>query len=239
MTTQKSNSKRNRTLIILGFLLLAAIAPVVMTQQEEANTVTVVTYKLDWKAESDVDAPIVNDLGYEITIDEGFVTTYSAELLACTDNSLSDWLLPQTAYAGHGGDISAAKTTEPLTESLTQQTAVLLETRTIAANTYCDIQVVLGPDATTATPPLQITGSYRAPNQDTAVSFSFQPELAWGNIIPLSTNIGKQDTAVSITIQRDRNQLFNGINFASDSDETIEKALLRNLIHSIEIEISN
>ena len=239
MATQTSTSKRTRILIILSFLLLAAITPLVIAQQEESNTATLVTYKLDWAAATDGEIVITNDLGYEITVTDGIMTTYSAEVLACETNSLTDWLLSPTAYAGHGEDISAARTTSPLTESLTQATAVLLQTRTVAADNYCDIQVIIGPDATMAQPTLTIAGSYRTVNEDMAHSFSFQTDLAWGQIYTLPTTIGKQETAVSLTIQRDMTQLFNGIDFATDSDEDIEKALLRNLVNSTEIEVEN
>ncbi len=234
MTTYRNG--RNRIFIITLFLLLAFIAPLVIAQQEE-NEDTIVTYKLDWAAANYEGEPIVNDLGYAITLDEGIVTTYSAELLVCDDLNVTDWLMPQTAYAGHGDEISAARTTKPKTESLLSATAVLLQTRTVAADSYCDIQVVIGPDATANEPTLQISGSYLAPQQDTAVSFSYHTNLAWGDIYPLPTTIGKQETAVSITIQRDSSHLFNGIDFATDSEADIEKTLLRNLVNSIEIAV--
>ena len=232
MTTYRNG--RNRILIITLFLLAAFITPLVMAQQE-TNDATVVSYKLDWATATDEAEPITTDLGYEIFLAEGNVTTYSAELLVCDDLNVSDWLAPPTVYAGHGGEISEARTTAPQTESLLATTAVFLQTRTIAADNYCAIQVVLGSDAAANQPTLQISGSYLAPQQDTAVSFSYQTTLAWGDIYRLPTTIGKQETAVSITIERDSSQLFNGINFTTDSNSDIEKALLRNLVNSIEI----
>lgn len=226
------SNNRNRFIIITLFLILALIAPLVFAQQDE-NEATIVTYKLTWA--DDERTTINNDLGYEITIDEGFITTYSAELLLCADNELSSWLMPQTAYAGHGDEISTARTTQPLTESLPAQTAVLLETRTIAADNYCQIHVVIGPDNNSNTSTLQITGSYSSLNSDAVGSFSFQTNLAWGDIYSLPTYIGTNETAVSITIQRDISDLFNGINFEADKTSQIEKTLLRNLINSIEI----
>ncbi len=225
-------NNRNRFIIITLFLILALIAPLVLTQQDE-NEATIVTYKLAWA--DDETTTISNDLGYEITIDAGFITTYSAELLTCADNQFSSWLIPQTAHAGHGDAISTARTTQPLTESLPTQTAVLLETRTISAAKYCQIHVVVGPNTATETPTLQLSGRYLSSNSDTAGSFSLQTNLAWGDIYSLPTPIGTNETAVSISIQRDITDLFNGIDFEADEAATIEKTLLRNLINSIEI----
>ena len=226
-------SNRNRIIIIILFAAVALMAPIVLAQQD-TNETTIVSYKLAW-AESELTA-ITNDLGYDITINDGLVTTYSAELLACEEPALSNWFFPQTAYAGHGDEISDARTTQPLTELLPAQTAVLLETRTIAANHYCQIHVVIGPDTESETSTLQISGSYISSDQDTVGSFSFQTDLAWGQIYPLPTTIGTNETAVSITMQRDIKQLFDGIDFATAPDAEIEKALLRNIINSIQIE---
>ena len=224
------SKNRNRLIIITLFLAAALVAPIVLAQQD-INEATIITFKLDWVSRDTTS--FSNDLGYEISLDDGSLTTYSAELLACEESSLTSWFMPQTAHAGHGDEISEARTTQPLTESLRTQTAVLLETRTIAANNYCSIHVVIGPDTESETSTLQLSGSYLSSDQDTVGSFSFQTDLAWGQIYPLPTPIGTNETAVSITLQRDITMLFDSIDFTTDNDAEIEKALLRNIINSI------
>lgn len=253
----KKNSRRfwRRTgwLSTLGLLLvvLAYFLPA-PTSSTPGNVVYTTTW--DWGAAQPDPAGgwhVVNDLGYEVHLQDGYIVTYSATLGECPhSHSFLAWLVslltPNSAAAGHNSEADPAQINASFVDSLAQPTAHEWGTVLVNEPSYCEGHyLVARADHTTAgssaafETSISITGTYQSVMSDEIQSFTLTSAVAWGTLGPLldgdaqgNVHIEIGNEAVHIDIRRQLDRLFDGIDFATISESAFAQAVLRNLLQN-------
>ena len=238
----------------------------------QAAPVGELSYRLDWswgQAEPSSDGvgwEVVTDLGYKVVVEEGFLVTYSMEVVECDPvipEGFGAWLWkqvgPGVAWAGHSGLAeNPAAIRVSRVESLTSPKALVLGPLELAPQRYCNIHyLVARADEDTLELPTEvdldrvsvyIRGSWQAPDSAAAVPFQFETALAAGVLFDLFP-LGAFDTERSgvefdtslqgaqVVITRDLGRFFDGLDFVETEGAALERALLRTFMQNTRIEV--
>ncbi len=201
---------------------------------------------------------LATDLGYSVTVERGELTSYSAQLVACTTEELAilapDALAcgptsePAHAALGHGTgehDTSAVKVVavEPLLGPGLDFGSALAD-----SSQYCRAHYLAGP-VTSATDggvfglTLWLEGSYRAPGAAVDTPFALATKSAYGGFFalgrggddaqsegPESVAYDSGHSAAEVVITRPRGAMFDGIALDTTSPEEAGLAVLRTLV---------
>lgn len=221
---------------------------------EHTHSTTELVYLLDWNTEGvileDGLLMFTNDLGYNIELHNGYLVTYSAELVTCEETSALDWLndtfLPQTAHAGHGGDDpDQSKSTNIIVESLTVPESTVLDQLFLNETSYCNLHYLVGPGADYAMTPsvdelesqsLFLSGVYYAPNSEIAIPFEIETDLAWGQLNAIE-ELTLHDGHVQVTITRNLGSIFDRLDFAEFDAAEGGVTILQNLMDGLTVVI--
>jgi hypothetical protein len=256
---------------MIGIILAAAgLALLPILIQGRPNILaanTEITYYLDWTQdrirlhEDGQGWSVINDLGYHVSVERGYLVTGSVQLVPCpradrggAASWLIDRLLPPPAYAGHGGEWDESKSTLPYVESLTGPSHVKLETVSVPrAALYCQAHylVAYGVESAKNLPSeldmigtsLLVEGMVRAAETGPAQPFSIKTELVWGTITDLRPVAGPADhlrlttggDAVTVTLRRDLGALFDGVDFDRMIELDQAKAVLRSVTNQTQV----
>jgi hypothetical protein len=188
-----------------------------------------VTYVLGWEwgdAERLADGTwsVTSDLGHEVVVVEGYVVSYEATVIACSEESswtesLLEALVPIPASAGHSesaGETVVAEVVESLSDPQTSSIGPGETTR----SDYCESHLAFGtaePADTTLHLELVVDG--------TPVVVS--TPLAWGTLGQIEQVGGDGD--IEVVILRDLSTMFDGIDFDGVEPDEIAESLLRSL----------
>lgn len=205
---------------------------------------------------------VTNDRGYQIHVQRGYLVNRSLELIECagsdaTGESITDrlrqTLLAQPAYASHGtGAHDTSRITTPWVESLTEPVAQTVETVLVTASNYCQLHYLVAPGVETARHlphevemigvTLWLKGDYLAPGTSTSMPFTIQTNLAWGEAAELMTpssesldTLQRDNVALQLTVRRDLEALFDGVDFETMSDIEQAKTVLRSLTQNTDV----
>lgn len=213
-------------------------------------------YQAAWTWGKAMDTPgpgwqVTNDLGYLVTVEDGYLVSYSAELVECEQDtpSLLDQILgavgPGVALAGHQQGPNPAAITTSRVESLAEPASVDLGQVSVSLSYYCQGHYLLAratPDTAAMPTPgavgtsLYLRGTYQV-DDSAAVPFTIQTNLNWGGISDLSLADGSgapvhaeiSREALQVTIERNLGELFDGVDFAGTSTTEQAKTILRTL----------
>ena len=224
-----------------------------------------ITYELDWDWGDAVLTSggwfVTNDRGYQIHVQSGYLVNRSLELIECTGSDatgesiadrLRQTLAAQPAYAGHNGAHDTSRITAPWVESLTEPVTQTVETVLVTAPNYCQLHYLVAPGIETAQHlphevemlgmTLWLEGDYLAPGTSTSVPFTIQTNLAWGEVAELMTlsseplnTLQRDNVALQITVRRDLETLFDGVDFETMPDIEQAKTVLRSLIQNTDV----
>ena len=241
-------------LIAIFSLLTLALYFVYLTEQKELGGE--INYSLTWdtaEAElTDQGWQFENNLGYSITLTEGYVTSYSEQLIACEHtHSFISWLresfeaLLSIAYAGHGEEQDAAAIVSAVREDFRNLKLVELGSVSVIEPTYCKAHYL-----TASTPPaliaegdkqaenlsLSLTGSYQVDGE--IVAFELNTSQAYGKIHDLTqidntVHLVPSSEASSVVFVRTIANLFDGIDLGTQ--EPTAMAILRNMNQSMRV----
>jgi len=203
---------------------------------------------------------VTNDLGYRVRVERGYVVSRSMELVECPRDARAPsaalaWLAgalgPSLAHAGHSSLLpNPAAITTPLVESLTAPRQLVAGRVAVVPQAYCRAHYLvaraerdardLPADVDMVGKSLLLEGSYLAPGATDPVAFRVATSIANGALLdlaapgaPPSPGSRAYDGAagvVRVTIERDRAHLFDGIGFASASEQDVARRVLGNLI---------
>jgi hypothetical protein len=246
---------------------LALLPILIQGQSSVLSSTTEITYYLDWTQdrispnEDGQGWSVINDLGYQVSVERGYLVTGSVQLVPCPQPDqggaaswLIDRLLPPPAYAGHGGERDESKSSLPTVESLTEPTPVNLETVSVPRTAlYCQAHYLLayGVDVAKNLPSepdmigtsLLVEGLVRASETGPARPFSIKTELVWGTITDLRPAAGPADhlrlttgrDPVTVTLRRDLGALFDGVDFDHMTEIEQAKAVLRSVTNQTQV----
>jgi len=242
-----------QTVQVILFIIMILMAPSIIADYLPVEGD--ISYQLDWDlngAELTSDGwQITTDLGYEVVIHEGYITSFNASLISCShSHGLFGWLVemlsPGEVQAGHGGtDDEPSIVNASVVESLTAPSSTVMGTVHVTEPNYCNGFYVLGqahdlaanlPDDFDMTGnSLYIRGEYIA-NDGTATPFTVTTNVGWGTqddlTLPQSDrniHVAVGNEAITISIQRSLATLFDGIDFETADEITLSHSLLRNL----------
>lgn len=262
-----------KLMAIAGIALLTiAIAPLIITElsrSQSSVTASTLTYQLEWdwgQATPDEAGgwTVVNDLGYTIHLETGYLVSYSAQLIECehehTASRLDTLIAPfviKSAAAGHGGDTDPSEIDGGLVESLSkphnQTWGNLQISQTI---TYCQAHYLIARAGTVAQPiptevdmlgaSLWLQGTYQAPDSPHMIPFVIKTSLANGTIAEFATSealttagihphVVTDGASYTIHIRRSLDTLFDGVDFATMSEAQIGKSLVWSLVAHTQI----
>lgn len=247
--------KRRRRRITVATFLFALFA-VLFANIAPARAISGdIHYQATWAWGRAVDTPgpgwqVTNDLGYLVTVEEGYLASYSTELVECARQdtpSLLEQILgainPGVALAGHSQGPNPAAVAVSRVESLAEPASVDLGRVSVSYATYCQGHYLLAratPDAVNLPASdaigttLYLQGTYQL-GDDEAVPFVIETNLAWGGMSdlyladapdqPIYAAISRD--ALQVTIERDLGTLFDGVDFATTDAEARAKTILR------------
>ncbi|KAA3643031.1 MAG: hypothetical protein DWQ07_21170 [Chloroflexi bacterium] len=228
----------------------------------EQETTSTLNYVLEWdwgEATTLADNAgwqLTNDLGYIITIADGYLISYSVELIACDNDftndplgTLYDAIMPASAAAGHGDEPDPSRLAEPVIESLNNPQSISTEPVELTGTTYCWGHYLIGSsaasenyDATNNEASLFLAGTYQTADSTEGIPFEIESDIAWGNIVEITEldNAIEMVTAgedVTLSITRELDSMFNSLDFnAMESDEQA-RTVLRNLTQTTTITV--
>jgi hypothetical protein len=230
-----------------------------------------VYYQLDWVWDRVERAPdgswweVMNDLGYRVRVTRGYLTSYSMELVECTNAPAAPLaaagrflgqLAEGVAYAGHsGGTPNPAALRAMQVESLLAPALREAGAVTLAPQAYCQLHYLVaraGRDAhglpaalDMVDASLHIDGTYRPPGGAADVPFVVHTGAAHGALFdrtircaaPLRVDTGS--AATRITVRRHLGAVFDGVEFARMRPPVVANRVLQSLIDHADVEITS
>ncbi|MCB0034459.1 MAG: hypothetical protein KDE51_10590 [Anaerolineales bacterium] len=196
------------------------------------------SYEFVWHNQTTT--PITNDLGYTITLEEGYVANATIELIPC-ESELA-WLAPAVAYAGHGtGEIDASRVVVTLVESLTEPQRVTFTAVHSSTTTYCQAYYLVAPQldqneqiyngVDMSQKSLYVRGFYTAAGSTTTIPFEIETHLPWGTFGDLHYESAQASNG-HIIVQRQFDTLFDGVDFAQQPAAEQATIMLRGLLEN-------
>ncbi|MCA9541003.1 MAG: hypothetical protein KC620_19015 [Myxococcales bacterium] len=232
-----------------------------------------VGYRLEWDTSrvepAEAGWSVTTDLGYRVTLTRGYLVSYQASLVPCSQVEATQGALDtaaqvffaligvSTAHAGHDDVPDPTRLAAPRIESLLRPTALDWGELVVPGTTYCQAHYVVARADDSAAPwprdvemsrvSAYIEGTWQQGDAE-PVAFTVNSSLANGRLVDLfpEGHFGETDAALTIDtaaegalvlIRRDLGGLFDGIDFATADDRTVERTLLTTLIDGLVIEV--
>ena len=221
-----------------------------------------VEYVLDWDTSGLVLEPtggwvVTTDLGYEVTLDAGWLVSYSVQLTQCETarsrfgaalrRALAALSPIQTAWAGHGddNDVSAAL---GIVEDLASPTSSVRSGLQLGETDYCgvhylvaraDEDVIDRPDGVTLDRLSLVTsGRYTRLSDGEVGEFSIETSTGFGVLLELpNAAVIRTGDAPIVRVTRTLGGAFDGVDIATATDVDLERALVRALVESAWVEL--
>jgi hypothetical protein len=194
---------------------------------------------------------VTTDLGFEVTVDQYLLRTWSAVVTACDEDAgsdalalsdlfaLTDLFTVAGASASHSEPPDPAQAIGPVEQDLAAADPMPLGEGVITAEALCGAHVaVAGGEGTgdgRTVPTVEVSGTYVAPGSEAPVPFSITSDQAWGGVIDLE-EIPLSGDVMSVLVIRDLSALLDGVDFEADDDDRAA-ALLRSLTAATRIEV--
>lgn len=188
---------------------------------------------------------VTTDLGFEVTVDQYLLRTWSAVVTACDEDAgsdalaLTDLFSVAGASASHSEPPDPAQAIGPVEQDLAAADAMPLGEGLITAEALCGAHVaVAGGEGTgdgRTVPTVEMSGTYVAPGSEAPVPFSITSDQAWGGVVDLE-EIPLSDDVMSVLVIRDLSALLDGVDFEADDDDRAA-ALLRSLTAATRVEV--
>ena len=194
------------------------------------------------------------DLGYEVTVETGWIVSYSASLTPCsgvaarvrTPSPLA-WLIP-TAHAGHGDDADPSTLPAPQAESLHAPTPHQLAALSFDEATYCHIHYLVARSSDTTIglpdlPDLEGSSLYLAGSWTTvdgeSTPFVVDTDLNYGRLYVLEDAwAGGSGSRATVTIHRDLSGWFDGLDLIHLDQEELARELIASLLEHTEVSVT-
>jgi hypothetical protein len=265
-----------RPLVALSVVVLAVSGACGKKAAPEAQAPASVRVTLDWAPAAPSRVEWTNDLGYRVTLDEGWLVSNTVELVRCPArqglaDDLRSLFAPREAWAGHTADPS----TEPLrlraphAQSLTATAALDMGTLHPPPDEYCASFYLVAravPGAAIAKSPsgvdleerrlsVYLRGSFLRPSSGPSaaaaerVPFTAETGSAYGKSAIGSGVVDTTPSAPSLHVAagaslalrvvRDTARLFDKIDFAASTPETIARQVMANLVDSTRVSLGD
>lgn len=254
-------SKREKIIYAIMLTILILLAPTVFSPNDVEGTITYET-QWDWGTATPTDNgwQVVNNLGYTVMVEKGYIVSYSTQLIYCEHtHSIFDWLgsvfAAAVVHAGHNssGDADPASVVASMVESLSQPETGIMGTVTVEEPTYCTghylaargssdgLNMPTDKDMYGVT--LYIEGTYQAPDSEIAISFTAETNLANGQMRDLFApddltnpiHVGIGETPVRIGIVRYLDTLFDDADFATMDSAALGKTILWSMLDDMQM----
>ena len=187
------------------------------------------------------------DLGYEVSVTEATLVTYSATMVAC-EHDHGGWLAwltgvfaPAVAGASHPSEEDTALIGGPVTEDLSAPATLTLGTSTVDEPAYCEGHTAWGSsDPESAT--LTVSGTWTAPD-GTAGPLAIDTTIDWGAQAELTESGDTVHLEVGepaeITITRTLATIFDGVDFARGTSTEQAMAVLGSIADGTVFEVTS
>jgi hypothetical protein len=230
-----------------------------------------VSYRLEWSwngatVEASGGWQTVNDRGYRVRLERGYLVDYSMELVECPKEALQSgldaswpWLPVRSAWAGHMPTTpNPAAIHTPHIEALHAPTDFEVGSLPLAAQRYCRIHyliaranrsaVGLPEDVDMVERSLYVRGTYQSADAPEPRPFELATSAANAVLTQLFPpgQYGVKGAAfvvdtgrenARVVMHRQLGTLFNGVDFAAQPGARIERQLLQNLIDGTQIAV--
>ncbi len=247
--------KKRLLALTLGLSVVAALLiGSVLLKDAEAESGEI-NYQMTWiwgeATATESGWQVENDLGFIVTVEEGYLISHTLQLLPCEDveeeenaGLLNTVFGANTVEAGHGGDENdPSAILIPQVESLAVANTITFGSVTVPHTEYCTAHyLVARSDSVTLNMPenvdmyglsLYVSGTYQKADSDETVAFILQTSLANGKIADIRDETDGEPVRVEITndivqveVQRQLDTLFDGVDFETmDSDEQARTVL--------------
>ena len=234
-----------------------------------APTPHVVRYRLEWTTDGvakNADAPgwaVRNDLGYQVRVSRGWVTSYSMELVECPQPTAATpvaalgallWsAFEAPAFAGHNAGTPNPAAIRPMqVESLTDPVPHDVGTVTLAPQAYCRLHYLLAraghdspglpADLDMVDTTLHVEGTWRAPDTSADVPFTIHTASAYGELFDhvdgastFDVDPGRGD--LQVVVRRKLGRVFDGVDFAHATEKLTAQRVLESIVESVEVAI--
>lgn len=248
----------SRRTIITGLLfILVWSLPIMAFLQPNTPDSATLSYHLDWDLGdaniTDEGWQVSNNLGYQITVTEGYTVAYEAQLNACEHrHGWFSWLDIASVYAGHGDDSNDSTLALSTVENIANPQAQTWGTVTLYEPTYCEAFFLVARGASDTLnqddtrdmfgTSIYIAGTYIAPNTDEAIAFTLETQHANGTVQAFTENDEQVHIALSnepmvISIVRSLDTLFNDVDFVNDNPDDASFQVLRNILNHTSFEV--
>ena len=207
---------------------------------------TSLTYQLTWQEDgitlNEQGWTMINDLGYTVNLEQGYIASLSLELIPCESASEeAGWWSVPIAYAGHGeSEADPSLWLGPYVEVLTAVESVTFGKIWLDEVDYCGAHYLVAQAGETAVNlpktvgmarySVYLEGNYVAQGSDEAIPFLIASPLAWGaqSEFDEAMIIGGD---VTVVVERPLSSLFNGVDFEMMAEQTQAMAVLRSLMN--------
>ena len=231
-----------------------------------------VRYRYEWdRAGIDVATDsgawsVVNDLGYTVTVDSGFLVSASVQLSQCDEETSTIGALWNalfgigSARAGHSSEYNPAAITTGVVESLTMMTDIDAGTATELAERFCSVHYLvaagdkeprsLPPDIQMVDRSLWIEGTWRASGSDEVIPFEVDTSMAWGLLKGLYPpgyferpealfQLDSDESGALVVVRRRVREFFDGVDFAELSPKALPTRVLAAMFDATEIAVQS
>ncbi|MDP6942894.1 MAG: hypothetical protein QF464_01995 [Myxococcota bacterium] len=226
-------------------------------EASNAQSETQIRYHLTWDwgeaAATEGGWAVVNDRGYTVEVTDGYLVTHSVQMAPCTDADLGvDTTLSRLfgagrAWAGHGGVDDPSAWLTGMAESLAHPEPTALGPIAVNSGLYCRSHYLVAraepgmlglPESMDLVGvSLYIEGTAAL---DEPLPFAVLSTLPTGSLMgwtdPVSP-IALTGGDIDVTITRDLGRLFDGVDFATMSDDAIQKTVLLGLAERVRVRV--
>lgn len=242
--------------------LAAMLAACDDVSPEVANVdATRLTWELAWDTDGtsliDGTRVLQTDLGYVVALEDAWLTTYSAQLVACAAegsaqsraeiprrvrDTLVALVVPH-AWAGHS-DSSDSTTAPGIIENVVAADTIVLADRAVADDRYCRVHYLVARSDDEVDDPegvaldrvsLRLRGRWSVGDGATG-AFDLESSLATGAFVDLAAEIDVRGPW-TVTVQRPLATLLDGIELDAVSSDALARAVLRTLADELRVEV--
>jgi hypothetical protein len=254
---------------LLATLMLAIAIGCMPAPTEDPPSAHRVGYALDWNTDGVVPTPggrgwtTSNNLGYEVELIVGYLSTYSITFVPCDDDpaahklpvvgALDAWMGVRSAYAGHSSEtMDPALLVPGIVEDLAEPRRYQTDTRLPPPTRFCRVHyLVARAERDAGNLPtghqmvdvsLYVEGKRKASAAEEWTPFRIETRSANGVVHDVAADgeAFEANTAIgspTATVTRKLSTLFDDVDFDAMSDKKISWELLKRVIEGIEVTV--